>query len=163
MSLITFKIQDVKKLIAELNAAQAYSASTEQLFNPEMYPDGIPRDEEGRSEQEAEQAGQFFWPSAKYIDQSKVKPSLKLVGDHGVYLITNAKAEGTPASRGTVVYAVGCNPVLDDDFDDNTRGLFDGDDGVVNIPPAWAQWAIDNKKRTLRIQSTGNMVRLVQK
>ncbi|WP_279473637.1 hypothetical protein [Aeromonas caviae] len=98
MSIISFKIQEVKKLVDELKAAPAYSASTDDLFNPVMYPDGVPRDEHGRSEQEAEKVGEFFWPSSKYIDQSKVKPSLVLVGDHGLYLITNAKAEGSPAS-----------------------------------------------------------------
>ncbi|MND15822.1 hypothetical protein D3C80_60560 [compost metagenome] len=160
MSIISFKIQEVKKLVDELKAAQAYSATTEDLFNPAMYPDGVPRDEHGRSKQEA---GELFWPSSNRIDQSKVKPVLMLVGDHGLYLITNAKAEGTPASRGTVVYAAGCNPKLDDDFYENKCDLFGGDDGSVSLPMEWAEWAIQNKKRTFRLKSTRGSISLVTK
>lgn len=135
MSIISFKIQEVKKLVDELKAAQAYSATTEDLFNPAMYPDGVPRDEHGRSKQEA---GELFWPSSNRIDQSKVKPVLMLVGDHGLYLITNAKAEGSPASRGTVIYAAGCNPKLDDDFYENKCELFGDNDGSISLPMEWA-------------------------
>lgn len=88
MSVLTFKIHDVKKLIEELDAASSFSPSTDDLFNPEMYSDGIVRDKNGRTEQEAEKHGGMFWPSEDFIDQSKVKPALILVGDHGVYLIT---------------------------------------------------------------------------
>lgn len=163
MSIISFNIQEVKKLVDELKAAQAYSASTDDLFNPAMYSDGIPRDEHGRSEQEAEKLGEFFWPSSKYINQSKVKPALVLVGDHGLYLITNAKVEGSPASRGTVVYAAGCNPTLDDDFYENKCELFGDDDGSVTLPMAWAEWAIQNKMKEFHIKSTSGSISLVTK
>jgi len=160
MSIISFKIQEVKKLVDELKAAQAYSATTEDLFNPAMYPDGVPRDEHGRSKQEA---GELFWPSSNRIDQSKVKPVLMLVGDHGLYLITNAKAEGSPASRGTVIYAAGCNPKLDDDFYENKCELFGDNDGSISLPMEWADWAIQNKKRTFRVKITRDSISLVTK
>lgn len=106
--------------------------------------------------------GEFFWPSSKYIDQSKVKPSLVLVGDHGLYLITNAKNEGSPTSRGTVVYAAGCNPKLDDDFYENKCDLFGDDDGSKpSYGMGW--WAIQNKKRTFRLKSTRGSISLVTK
>lgn len=124
MSVLTFKIHDVKKLIEELDAASNFSPSVDDLFNPEMYSDGIVRDKNGRTELEAEKHSGMFWPSENFIDQSKVKPALILVGDHGVYLITNAKADGSPSSRGTVAYAKGCNPGLDDDFYENKCNLF---------------------------------------
>ncbi|MDU4190153.1 MULTISPECIES: DUF3085 domain-containing protein [Aeromonas] len=160
MSIISFKIQEVKKLVDELKAAQAYSVTTEDLFNPAMYPDGVPRDEHGRSKQEA---GELFWPSSNRIDQSKVKPVLMLVGDHGLYLITNAKAEGSPASRGTVIYAAGCNPKLDDDFYENKCELFGDNDGSIRLPMEWADWAIQNKKRTFRVKITRDSISLVTK
>ncbi|MGU5559216.1 DUF3085 domain-containing protein [Aeromonas hydrophila] len=160
MSIISFKIQEVKKLVDELKAAQAYSVTTEDLFNPAMYPDGIPRDEQGRSKQEA---GELFWPSSNRIDQRKVKPVLMLVGDHGLYLITNAKAEGSPASRGTVIYAAGCNPELDADFYENKCELFGDSDGSISLPMEWADWAIQNKKRTFRLKITRDSISLVTK
>lgn len=160
MSIISFKIQEVKKLVDELKAAQAYSVTTKDLFNPAMYPDGVPRDEQGRSKQEA---GELFWPSSNRIDQSKVKPVLMLVGDHGLYLITNAKAEGSPASRGTVIYAAGCNPELDADFYENKCELFGDSDGSISLPMEWADWAIQNKKRTFRLKITRDSISLVTK
>ena len=161
MSVLTFKIHDVKKLIEELDAASSFSPSTDDLFNPEMYSDGIVRDKNGRTEQEAEKHDGIFWPSEDFIDQSKIKPALILVGDHGVYLITNAKMDGSPSSRGTVAYANGCNPELDDDFYENKRNLFGGDDGSVRIPYDWAKWAIQHKK-AFRIKLTTNSVELMQ-
>lgn len=161
MSVLTFKIHDVKKLIEELDAASNFSPSTDDLFNPEMYSDGIVRDKNGRTELEAEKHSGMFWPSENFIDQSKVKPALILVGDHGVYLITNAKADGSPSSRGTVAYAKGCNPGLDDDFYENKCNLFGGGDCSVRIPSDWARWAIQNQK-AFRIKLTTNSVELMQ-
>ncbi|EAB9607508.1 DUF3085 domain-containing protein [Plesiomonas shigelloides subsp. oncorhynchi] len=161
MSVLTFKIHDVKKLIEELDAASNFSPSVDDLFNPEMYSDGIVRDKNGRTELEAEKHSGMFWPSENFIDQSKVKPALILVGDHGVYLITNAKADGSPSSRGTVAYAKGCNPGLDDDFYENKCNLFGGGDCSVRIPSDWAKWAIQNQK-AFRIKLTTNSVELMQ-
>ncbi|WP_379962661.1 DUF3085 domain-containing protein (plasmid) [Edwardsiella ictaluri] len=161
MSVLTFKIHDVKKLIEELDAASNFSPSVDDLFNPEMYSDGIVRDKNGRTELEAEKHSGMFWPSENFIDQSKVKPVLILVGDHGVYLITNAKADGSPSSRGTVAYAKGCNPGLDDDFYENKCNLFGGGDCSVRIPSDWAKWAIQNQK-AFRIKLTTNSVELMQ-
>lgn len=161
MSVLTFKIHDVKKLIEELDAASNFSPSMDDLFNPEMYSDGIVRDKNGRTELEAEKHSGMFWPSEDFIDQSKVKPALILVGDHGVYLITNAKADGSPSYRGTVAYAKGCNPGLDDDFYENKCNLFGGGDCSVRIPSDWAKWAIQNQK-AFRIKLTTNSVELMQ-
>ncbi|WP_379975522.1 DUF3085 domain-containing protein (plasmid) [Edwardsiella ictaluri] len=151
----------MKKLIEELDAASNFSPSVDDLFNPEMYSDGIVRDKNGRTELEAEKHSGMFWPSENFIDQSKVKPVLILVGDHGVYLITNAKADGSPSSRGTVAYAKGCNPGLDDDFYENKCNLFGGGDCSVRIPSDWAKWAIQNQK-AFRIKLTTNSVELMQ-
>lgn len=53
---------------------------------------------------------------------------LWLVGDHGVYLMSNGiLAEG---SRPQVVYAEECNPNSNDDWFHTKRRTFGGDDGV---------------------------------
>jgi hypothetical protein len=162
MSILTFKTRDVKLLVQELDSANSYSPTSEDLFNPAMFLDGIPRNEHGHSEKEANKLGEFFWPSAKYIVQSRIKPALILVGDQGVYLITNAKVAGTPASRGTVSYASGCDPKINDDFYENKEMLFGGDDGSISIPYSWAQWAIQHKTNTFRIKLTANSVEFMQ-
>lgn len=163
MPILKFKTKDVLKLVNELELASSFSPTIEDLFNAALYPDGIVRDEQGRTESEAENAGDFFWPSASKIDPEKVQPSLSLVGDHGVYLMTNAKLEGTPSSRGTVVYAEGCNPDLDEDFYENKELLFGGDDGSVPLPVSWAKWAISANKLKCKVKLGSNSIELIKK
>jgi len=56
------------------------------------------------------------------------KPGLWLVGDEGVYLLSNGKlAEG---QRALVVYAVECNPATNPDYWHYKRQHFGGDDGI---------------------------------
>ncbi|MBX4962664.1 DUF3085 domain-containing protein [Rhizobium binae] len=56
------------------------------------------------------------------------KPGLWLVGDHGVYLLSNGKlAEG---AKPLVAYAEECDPHKNDDWFEVKRQTFGGDDGV---------------------------------
>lgn len=66
----------------------------------------------------------------------KTGPGLWLVGDHGVYLMSNGKPSQPNIAKGGdsrfVVYAEGINPDVDE-FDvwwENKRTSFGGDDGV---------------------------------
>lgn len=163
MAILKFKMTDVSKLIAEIEAAKEFNPTMDHLFDASLYKGGVILDKEGLTEAEAEAKGGFFWPSAEHIDKSKVESALQLVGDQGVYLITNAEAEGTPAQRGTVAYAEGCDPDKDDFFYENKRHLFGGDDGSVTIPFDWALWAKHEKKRVLKLKLSSNSVELVQK
>ena len=59
------------------------------------------------------------------------KPGLWLVGDDGVYILSNGKlAEG---ARPLVVYSEECHPVGNPDWFDYKRRHFGGDDGVEFI------------------------------
>lgn len=84
--------------------------------------------------------------SQQHMSQGELNAdrALHLVGDQGVYLMTGTK-ENKPIPKDQkklvgkgdkmdVLYAIGCNPRLDDDFYKNKRYLFGGDDGVENIP-----------------------------
>lgn len=74
------------------------------------------------------------------------EPALLLVGDQGVYLMSNAvpnlMADGTvaksPDQKGKryVVYAEGINPEVDefDDWWELKRATFGGDDGAEQLP-----------------------------
>ncbi|EGA8339132.1 DUF3085 domain-containing protein [Edwardsiella piscicida] len=123
MSILRFDIQDVKKLLAELEAAEQFKPTIDDMFAREI----------------------------KHIRRKKIRPSLMLVGDHGLYLITNAKLDGTPASRGAVAYAKGCNPHVDQDFDDNKCKLFGSSDGTITIQPFLAYLAVKQGKSEFRI------------
>ena len=59
------------------------------------------------------------------------KPGVWLVGDEGVYIMSNGKlAEGT---RGLVIYAEQCHPKGDFDWWDYKRRHFGADDGIEFI------------------------------
>ncbi|MDX5412815.1 MAG: DUF3085 domain-containing protein [Rhodobacterales bacterium] len=72
----------------------------------------------------------------------KVGPALMLVGDQGVYLMSNGiprfQAEGKPEGHSFVAYAEGCDPTLDEEeWWENKRYLFGGDDGADALGGAW--------------------------
>ena len=57
---------------------------------------------------------------------------ITLVGDQGIYLMSFAQ---TVMPR-TIVYAEGCNPDKDEDFYENKRAVYGGDDGGDDIGSA---------------------------
>lgn len=160
MAILKFPIEIVKKLVAESDDATEYVATLDDLFNADLYPNKVLVNSDGKTEEEVEKNGGLFWPSSDYIDGSKIKPSLQLVGDSGVYLITNADVKGTPAERGTVAYAVGMNPEVDEDYYERKRDVFGGDDGSVSIPVGWARWAVVDNKKHLELSMTPTSVSL---
>lgn len=62
------------------------------------------------------------------------KPALLLVGDHGVYLMSNGRPEMKDGDKNRVVHAHGCNPDKDDDWWNAKQDMFGGDDGVESLP-----------------------------
>lgn len=117
-----------------------------------LHKGGVLLDDKGRTEKEAKAEKDFFWPSAKNVERAKIEPRLTLVGDHGVYLITNADLPGSPISRGTVAYAKGCNPSVDEDFYENKQRRFGSNDGTVSFPVSWAEMAIMANKKVFKLK-----------
>lgn len=107
MSRLTFEISGVKKLLKEIQSAEQFLATVDQLFEPTNYPGGVPLNEAGKTEKEACLAGEVFWPSPKHMVQTRLTPQITLVKGHGVCLITNASLDGSPVSRDTAIYARG--------------------------------------------------------
>lgn len=165
MSTLSFNLSDLVSVAAKAKTyAEKFGVrpTMEDLFNCELYPGGVPLDAEGRTEKEAESAGDIFWPSSEKVDLSKVELQLQLVGDQGVYLMTNVKypAGETPANENMVVYASGCNPDKDDDFYENKCHKFGGDDGSISLPFSWVEHALKKGKKTFSINLNRNSVKL---
>lgn len=55
-------------------------------------------------------------------------PSILLVHDSGVYIMSNASPADLDGDRSYVAYAEGCNPKTDVDYYQTARGLVGGDD-----------------------------------
>jgi hypothetical protein len=64
-------------------------------------------------------------------------PGLWLVGDHGVYLMSNGKLPD--GARPLVVYAEQCDPTTSDDWFHIKRATFGGDDGVEFLDGAYLE------------------------
>jgi len=134
LRIISFPMEDVRRLTTHARSCAEWHMPYREMYaemaeadrragrEPEPYPHGDPR------------------------------PALQLVGDHGVYLMSNG-LPGLPADGDQhVVYALGGNPRLDPDFYDFKVDMWGGDDGVdlVEIDEVDRQAATGQK--FLRIQ-----------
>lgn len=93
-------------------------------------------------------------------------PGLFLVGDHGVYLMSNGTpSQKKPEGAGNVVsYAEGCNPHTDPGFYEAKVAVFGGDDGVDVLPFAGPLLAMIKENATakhLQIELTPDILRVV--
>lgn len=73
-----------------------------------------------------------------WLNRESGAPGLILVGDHGVYLMSaGLPRQIDPEGDGVVsvlAYAEGTNPQSHDEWDDNKRFLYGGDDGADKLP-----------------------------
>jgi hypothetical protein len=81
-----------------------------------------------RGRTDAEANGGFRDPYYGLCPGKDQKPGLWLVGDHGVYLMSNGTLPD--GAKPLVVYAEECDPGTNDDWFDVKRRTFGGDDGV---------------------------------
>lgn len=151
MAILIFSMADVQAVVDELTTCTAFRADSDDLFNPVLHKTGVVLDDKGRTELEAEKAGDFFWPSAANLLQDKLQAKLNIVGDHGLYLMGNGIKDKT-GGKPVLAYAKGCDPSKDPNFYENKVRLFGGDDGVVSIPLSWFTIAKDNGAKAFRIK-----------
>jgi hypothetical protein len=163
MPIINFDIAQVKLLVDHVRAAKQHSPTMDMLFDAKYYKNKIIKDKDGLTELQVKKKGGHFWPSSDHIDRSLVEPVLQLVGDQGVYLITNAQEKLSPSESGLIVYANGIHPEIDDDWYEAKRYTFGGDDGSVTIPLKWFDIAFAKKNaRLFSINLDPNAIELVQ-
>lgn len=80
-----------------------------------------------------------FHDPKQWKSRADVPPGLLLVGDHGVYLMTNSKPgvlKKDGSGHSEVIYANGCNPDKDADWWDTKGDTFGSSDGVefIDLP-----------------------------
>ena len=106
-----------------------------------------------------------------YNQGEKPPAGLWLVGDQGVYLMSNGQPnllhDGTLRNENTkeftsgfVVYAKGINPDIDEEWFDTKRATFGGDDGSDFIALDSLENIITPKKRVLTIDITPTTFRI---
>lgn len=150
MMKLRFCMKQVEKLIEDINSSSEFFPTIEDYFNPNHYQDNKFVNKEGLTLNEVD-SPETFLPDFSKIIESKIKPKLELVVDSGVYLINNVKREGSSEEAGLIVYAVGFNPAIDNDYYEKKRSIFH-DDGTFNISVSHYLDAIDNKQDHLVIE-----------
>ena len=130
---LTFPKARVRELLEHSKAATTRRPSFTQLYEPTLRKDG-------------REPGPDDLPTGDDVDPAKIPPGLWLVGDQGVYLMSNATmTEGQ--ERADLVYAAEVDPEKLD-FDTwwaNKRASFGGDDGVefleADLIERWLEYA----------------------
>lgn len=120
--ILHFDREHVKRLVEHVKSAKELRPIFGQAFDPKYRRDG----REPSLDEEI---------TLDDIDPAKLKPALLLVGDQGVYFMSNAKLDLPKGQRHDVAYAVEANPneVPFDDWWDAKNRSFGGDDGVEVI------------------------------
>lgn len=148
---LTFDLDLVKRLLEHSINAPERAPTLDQLFDPELRIDG----------KEPNMLGDK-WPTKEDLKPGVIGPGLTLVGDQGVYFMSNGvpgiMADGTAAAyrqegKRLVCYADQCNPEDEtlefDEWYENTRRSFGGDDGTVALPREFIEdaikYAVDGK------------------
>ena len=122
-----FDLALVQRLLDHSLAATERSPSLEQLYDGRFRRDGKDADLDNLS------AGSF--PTADDVDPARIPPGLWLVGDQGIYLMSNGRPSllVDPAdTRHVTAQAAETSPAADPDgWWEVKRAAFGGDDGVV--------------------------------
>lgn len=100
--------------------------------------------------------------SPTWDQQAPVPPSAWLVGDSGVYIMSNGRnAEGRHGTAAhPVAYARECNPSAPN-ADDVKRATFGGDDGSEFLPVALLQDLCDQSLATVGVIFSADELRFV--
>lgn len=149
--ILTFEREHIQRLATSSKNATHRTPVYDQLYDPRYRKDG-----------KAPAEGAF--PTPDDIDPTKIPPGLMLVGDQGVYFMSNAKDDRPVGVKRDVAYALEINPtkVAFDDWWDAKNHSFGGDDGVefVTIETIEA-WLAGQSGKHLRLELTPTSMRFL--
>ncbi len=152
MTTLVFEMADINKLIEEIRTPQKRFRSPQIRSMTRHAIRGSPsltlRD---RLKKRRVKLVGFSFPSSSKLPAHIWCQKCFSAHSHGVYLITNAELEGSPASRDTVAYAQGMNPKLDEDWDYACDAALGGSDCSYTIPVEWLELAVEQGFQEFRL------------
>lgn len=133
----TFDADHLLELLALSEAAIERRPTFSQMLDPDLWSADMDADRRKEAMKALEEGG-FPRIHGEDIDDKKVPAGLMLVGDEGIYFMSNARFEEVNALQAEgrhVAYARETDPKLmsEDEAYDNKRAIFGGDDGVEFI------------------------------
>lgn len=157
--ILHFSIPDVRKLLDHSKNAPSHVPNMEQRYSGEFLKAGIPKPKDFD-----------FNIKDEDLDYSKIPAGLWIVGDQGVYLMSNGNPHfhnpNNPENPKSsfVVYAKECDPhkLPFDEWYENKRAAFGGDDGSEFISAETIEeWFMRNpKKKTFNIDLTPSRMKI---
>ena len=120
-----FDLASVQRLLTHAKDAPKHRPTFDQMCDGQFRRDGKDFDFD-RSNAD--------FPTSEDVDPAKIPAGLWLVGDRGIYLMSNGAPPlllGDSPSSHVVAYAAECDPRNPGDWWDVKRTAFGGDDGTV--------------------------------
>jgi hypothetical protein len=115
----------VQRLLAHAKDAPEHRPTFDQMCDGQFRRDGKNFDFDRSSAD---------FPTSEDVDPAKIPAGLWLVGDRGIYLMSNGAPPlllGDSTSSHVVAYAAECDPRNPGDWWDLKRAAFGGDDGTI--------------------------------
>ncbi|EJR0682174.1 DUF3085 domain-containing protein [Vibrio parahaemolyticus] len=88
---------------------------------------------------------------------SNPEATISLVHNQGVYLIAHSKIEESRPEE-SIVYAEGCDPSKDADWQETSRVLVGGDDFSQELPPEWFEAVLASDEQQLCIKTSKSSI-----
>lgn len=131
---LSFDADHIRHLLELSRSAERRTPVLEQLLDPEMWRQDLPETRRALLDREVARDGLAFSARSEDVDPALIGPGLILVGDQGVYLMSNAPLEAVRAAGVShVAYAAEADPTTlpFDDWWETKRASFGPDDGTV--------------------------------
>lgn len=165
MAIISFYADKVRKLAQlAVDNPDNLKPCIEQRYSVDFLRDDLDPDRRKAILAEAEN-GFNFDIQGDEIDHLKIPAGVWLVGDEGIYMMSNAKLSAPGVLDGPIEHAVQCFETDRrnwPDFDtryDTKRRIFGGDDSVIFLPAEFIMAATEGKQ-VLLIDLTPSQVKL---
>lgn len=162
---LTFDAKHARALLEISAKSTSRQPNFEQLHEPRYWRDDLDADRRAKMQKDLDEKGFAMDVGIEDIDISKIPAGLWLVGDRGVYLMSNVTSEEAKAAPvAHVCYADEVNPekMSVDEWYDAKGAIFGGDDGVEFLPAEALEGALEGDKLRLDMTPSSLSVYKVQ-
>lgn len=146
---LTFDAKHTRALLEVSEKSTSRRPNFEQMHDPQFWRDDLAPDRRAALQKSLDEKGFAMDVGIEDIDTSNIPAGLWLVGDQGVYLMSNVTSEEAKAGPvAHVCYADEVNPekMEFDAWYDAKRQIFGGDDGVEFLPAQALEGALEGDK-----------------
>lgn len=161
---LTFDAKHARALLEISKSSEKRGPNFEQLHDPAFWRDDLDPDRRAAFEKDLKEKGFVMDVRIDDIDTEKIPAGLWLVGDQGVYLMSNVTSEEAKAADvAHVCYADEVNPekMPVDEWYDAKVAIFGGDDGVEFLSAEALEGALEGDK--LRLDMTPSQLSIYKR